>query len=213
MGPIEYFIDFLVHLDKYLTQIIQTFGIWSYLILFLIIFCETGLVVAPFFPGDSLIFVSGTFAGTGMLRVEWLFVIFSLAAIIGDTVNYWIGHYVGPKVFRQKKSRFFKKDYLHTAAEFYEKHGGKTIVIARFIPVIRTFAPFVAGVGAMKYRRFIFYNIIGGIAWVSLFLFAGYFFGTLPAVQENLTLIIFAIIFVSFLPPIIEFLRSRKHSK
>ena len=204
------FINFVLHLDQSLGAIIQQFGPWTYVILFVIIFCETGLVVAPFFPGDSLIFVSGTFAASGLLNLEFLFIILSLAAIIGDTVNYWIGHFVGPKIFTQEKSRFFKKEYLKRAHDFYEKHGGKTIIIARFIPVIRTFAPFVAGIGEMSYRRFIIYNIVGGVGWVAIFLLGGYYFGNLQIVKDNLSLTTVIIIIISFIPAILEFLSHRK---
>jgi membrane-associated protein len=183
MGLIESLIDFVLHVDKYLNFLIQTFGPWTYLILFLVIFSETGFVATPFFPGDSLIFIAGAFASSGSLNIEWLIILFSLAAIIGDTVNYWIGHFAGPKIFHRKNARFFKKEYLDTAHEFYEKHGGKTIVLARFIPVIRTFAPFVAGIGEMSYQRFIIYNIIGGVAWVAVFTLGGYYFGSLPIVK------------------------------
>lgn len=212
MGLIEGLIDFILHVDKYLNLLIQIFGPWTYLILFFVIFSETGFVVTPFFPGDSLIFIAGAFASTGSLNVEWLIILFSLAAIIGDTVNYWIGHFVGPKIFHKKNARFFKKEYLDTAHEFYEKHGGKTIVLARFIPIIRTFAPFVAGIGKMSYRRFIIYNIVGGVAWIVIFTLGGYYFGSLPIVKENLSLAILAIILISFIPLVTKFLlqKSRK---
>jgi len=210
MGIIENFIDFVLHFDKYLVQIIQTFGLWTYLILFLMIFCETGFVVTPFFPGDSLIFVSGTLANRGLLKIEWLFVLLSLAAIAGDTVNYWIGHFIGLKMFTKKNARFFKKEYLERTHEFYEKHGGKTIIIARFIPIIRTFAPFIAGIGKMKYWKFITYNIVGGIGWITIFLFGGYYFGSLQVVKENLSLAIILIIVVSLIPAMIELLSYRR---
>jgi len=210
MTLIEDFINFILHLDQSLGAIIQQFGPWTYVILFAIIFCETGLVVAPFFPGDSLIFVSGTLAASGLLNVELLFIVFSVAAIIGDTVNYWIGHFLGPKVFTQEKSRLFKKEYLKKAHEFYKKHGGKAIVLARFVPVIRTFAPFVAGIGEMSYRRFIIYNIVGGIGWVAIFLSGGYYLGNLQIVKDNLSLVAIGIIIVSLIPAIVEFLSHRK---
>jgi len=210
MSIITDFINFVLHLDQSLGAIIQQFGPWTYVILFAIIFCETGLVIFPFFPGDSLIFVSGAFAASGLLSIELLFITLSLAAIIGDTVNYWIGHFVGPKVFTQEKSRFFKKEYLKSAHDFYEKHGGKAIIIARFVPVIRTFAPFVAGIGEMSYRRFIAYNIIGGVGWVAVFLLGGYYFGNLQVVKDNLSLTAIVIIIVSFIPVIVEFLSHRK---
>lgn len=205
-------IDLFIHLDKHLNVIIQDYGLWTYLILFLIIFCETGLVVTPFLPGDSLLFAAGTFAAGGALDPVWLFCLLSLAAVAGDTVNYWVGNLVGPKIFHWEEVRFFKKEYLIRTHEFYEKHGGKTIIIARFIPIIRTFAPFVAGIGKMTYFRFFSYNVIGGLAWIVIFIFTGYFFGTLPMVKRNFTLVIMAIIFISILPGIIEYLRQRRRS-
>ncbi|HLP60902.1 MAG TPA: DedA family protein [Candidatus Deferrimicrobium sp.] len=206
-------IDFILHLDKYINILIQDFGVWTYLILFLIIFCETGLVVTPFLPGDSLLFAAGAFAARGSLDLFWLFVILSVAAVIGDTVNYWIGHFVGPKVFQKENVRFLKKEYLDRTHQFYEKYGGETIIIARFIPIIRTFAPFVAGIGKMTYWKFISYNIIGGIGWVAIFLFGGYFFGNIPFVKKHFTIIIFAIIIISVIPGVIEFLRMRRQNK
>jgi len=206
------FIDIIIHLDEYLGQVIQDYGTWTYLFLFLIIFMETGLVVTPFLPGDSLIFAAGTFAGLGDLNPFLLFVLLSLAAIIGDTVNYWIGHYIGPRAFTGNV-RFLKKEYLDRTHAFYEKYGGKTIILARFIPIIRTFAPFVAGIGAMTYGKFIAYNVIGGLAWVALFTFGGYYFGGLPFVQDNFTFVILAIIFISVLPAVIEFIKERMHAK
>jgi membrane-associated protein len=209
MNILSFIIDFILHLDRYLGQIIQDYGTWTFLLLFFVIFMETGFVVTPFLPGDSLIFAAGAFAGLGYLHVGVLFVILAVAAIAGDTANYWIGHYIGPRAF-SGNIRFFKKEYLDRTHAFYEKHGGKTIIIARFIPIIRTFAPFVAGVGAMTYPRFIAYNVIGGVAWVALFTFGGYFFGNLPIVQENFSFVILAIIFISVLPAIIDVIRSRR---
>ena len=209
---VKNFIELFLHLDKHLNVIIQNYGIWTYLLLFLIIFCETGLVVTPFLPGDSLLFAAGTFAALGSLEVAWLFVLLSGAAIGGDTVNYWIGHYVGPKVFHKEDVPFLNKEYLDRTHRFYEKHGGKTIIIARFIPIIRTFAPFVAGVGRMTYGRFISYNVFGGLAWIAIFLFGGYYFGNIPVVRRNFTLVILAIIFISVLPVVIEFLNQRYRS-
>jgi membrane-associated protein len=208
MNLMLYIIEFILHMDKYLGQVIQTYGTWTYLILFFVIFMETGFVVTPFLPGDSLIFAAGTFAGLGYLKIGFLFVILAAAAIIGDTVNYWIGHFIGPRAF-SGNIRFFKKEYLDRTHAFYEKHGGKTIIIARFIPIIRTFAPFVAGIGEMTYGRFISYNIIGGLAWVALFTFGGYFFGNLSFVKENFSFVLLAIIFISVLPAIVEFVRGR----
>jgi len=212
MNIILTFIDFILHLDKYLGQIIQDYGTWTYLIMFFIIFMETGFVVTPFLPGDSLIFAAGAFAGLGYLHIGILFAILAIAAIAGDTANYWIGHFVGPRAF-SGNVRFLKKEYLDRTHAFYEKHGGKTIIFARFIPIIRTFAPFVAGVGAMTYPKFIAYNVIGGVAWVALFSFGGYFFGNLPVVQKNFTFVILAIIFISVLPAIIEFIKGRQQSR
>ncbi len=204
MNIIETFIDFVINLDKYLGVLIQIFGSWTYLVLFVIIFCETGLVVFPFFPGDSLIFLCGAFAAVGSFNLELLFVILSLAAIIGDTINYWIGHFLGPKVFKKENARFFKKKYLDDTEKFYEKHGAITIILARFIPIIRTFAPFVAGIGKMSYGKFLTYNIVGGIGWVAIFLLGGYFFGTIPVVKENMTLVIYSIIAISLLPSAVK---------
>lgn len=203
-------IDFLLNLDQGLTLIIQEFGAWAYMVLFIIVFCETGLVMFPFFPGDSLIFLSGTFASKGLFMIELLYCLFVSAAILGDTVNYWIGNFVGPKVFTKENSRLFNRKHLERAHSFYEKHGGKTIVLARFIPIIRTFAPFVAGIGKMSYRKFIVYNVLGGVLWVTIFLFSGYLFGNLQFVKDNLTLIIYLIIVISLLP---AFFETLKHSR
>lgn len=213
MELITKFLDFVVHLDKHLSTLIQQFGLWTYLILFVVIFCETGLVVTPFLPGDSLLFAAGTFAAVKALHVGWLFVILSAAAVIGDTANYWIGHFVGPKVFRTKKTRFFKKEYLDRTHRFYEKYGAETIIIARFVPIVRTFAPFVAGIGRMSYWKFISYNVIGGIGWVAVFVFGGYFFGNIPFVKRNFSLVILAIIIISVLPGLVEFLRHRREER
>lgn len=212
MDIIINFIDFFIHLDKYLPGIVQSFGIWAYVILFLVIFCETGLVVTPILPGDSLLFALGALAAQGALKIEVLLVLLCLAAIIGDTVNYSIGHYIGPKVFHYPDSRFFKKENLLRTHRFYEKHGGKTIIIAQFMPIIRTFAPFVAGVGAMTYSKFILFNFIGCTTWVCLFLLGGYFFGNIPSVKNNFTLVIIAIVVVSVLPGIIGYWRQRSKS-
>jgi membrane-associated protein len=212
MEWIAYLIDLFLHLDQYLNVIIRDYGLWTYLILFVVIFCETGLVITPILPGDSVLFAAGAFAAGGALNPLWLFGLLSLAAVAGDTVNYWIGNIVGPKVFHREEVRFFKKEYLIRTHNFYERHGGKAIIFARFIPIIRTFAPFVAGIGSMTYLRFISYNIFGGIAWIAIFVYGGYFFGTLPMVKRNFTLVIMAIIFISILPGIIEFFRQRMAS-
>jgi membrane-associated protein len=200
-------IDFVLHIDVHLDAIIRDYGTWTYAILFLIIFCETGLVVTPILPGDSLLFAAGAFAARGSLDPVVLFVLLAIAGIIGDSVNYSIGHYLAPRA--EKGFRFVRKEYLDRTHAFYQKHGGKTIVIARFIPIVRTFAPFVAGIGAMNYKRFIGYNVFGAVLWVSLFVFGGYFFGTMPVVEERFELVILGIIFVSVLPGIIEFARHR----
>ncbi|MEQ8162914.1 MAG: DedA family protein [Smithellaceae bacterium] len=209
MDIIIYLVDFFVHLDKYLPVIIQSFGVWAYVIVFLVIFCETGLVVAPILPGDSLLFALGSIAALGALNLELLLILLCIAAIAGNMVNYTIGHFLGPKVFHYENNRFFKKEYLIKTHQFYEKHGGKTIIITRFMPIVRTFAPFVAGIGAMTYPKFTLYNIVGGVAWVCTFLLGGYFFGNIPSVKNNFTLVILAIIILSIMPGIIEYWRRR----
>ncbi len=208
MDWLKTLLDIFLHLDVYLGSIIQDYGLWTYGLLLLAIFMETGFVVTPFLPGDSLLFAAGTFAALGVLDIKTLFLLLALAAVGGDTVNYWIGHFIGPRAF-SGNVRFLKKEYLDKTHAFYEKHGGKTIVLARFIPIIRTFAPFVAGVGAMTYSHFIAYNVVGGLAWVMLFLFGGYFFGNIPFVKHNFEFVILGIIFISILPPIVEYLKAR----
>ena len=208
MELIYTFIDIFMHLDKHLGGVIQNYGVWTYLILFLIIFCETGLVVTPILPGDSLLFAAGAFAATGSFHVLWLFVLLTIAAVLGDTVNYWVGKYLGDRI-EEKNLRFINREYLDKTHQFYERHGGKTIIIARFMPIIRTFAPFVAGVGKMNYFRFISYNVVGGVVWIASFVFGGYYFGNIPMVKKNFTLVILAIIFLSILPGIVEFIRHR----
>lgn len=200
-------IDFIAHIDRYLALIIQNYGLLTYLILFAIILFETGLVIMPFLPGDSLIFLAGAFAAQGLFSIFLLFFVLAFAAIIGDTVNYWIGSYLGERFF--SKSVFFKKEYLERTKEFYRKHGGKTIIYARFIPIIRTFAPFVAGIGGMNYTSFLVFNVLGAVLWVSIFLLGGYFFGGVQIVKDNLAIVIFLIILISILPPFIEYLRHR----
>ena len=203
-------IDLFLHLDKHLGELIQQYGVWTYAILTLVVFCETGLVVTPFLPGDSLLFAAGALAAlpASPLRVEMLFLLLAGAAIAGDTVNYWIGHKVGPRAF-EGRIKFLNKRHLERTHEFYERYGGKTIIIARFVPIVRTFAPFVAGIGSMSYGRFIVYNVVGGIAWVAICLFGGFFFGNLPFVKENFSVVILAIIFISILPGVYEFVRHK----
>ena len=213
MELIKTVFDFVIHIDVHLSAIIQAYGTWTYLILFLIIFCETGLVVTPLLPGDSLLFAAGTFAAKGDLGVMWLFILLSIAAVLGDTANYWIGDYIGPRVFHKENVRFLNKEYLDRTHRFYEKYGGKTIIIARFVPIIRTFAPFVAGIGSMTYLRFISYNVIGGVAWIAACIFAGYFFGNIPIVKQHFTIVISAIIVISILPGVIEFIRQRNEHR
>jgi membrane-associated protein len=210
MDFISKIVDFILHLDTHLNALIQASGFWTHLILFIVIFCETGLVVTPFLPGDSLLFAAGTFAASGSLKIGWLFLLLAAAAVLGDTVNYWIGKIIGPKVFQKENSRIFKKQYLDRTHGFYEKYGAETIILARFVPIVRTFAPFVAGIGKMTYGRFLSYNVIGGVAWVALFTFGGYFFGNIPFVKKNFSLVIIAIILISLIPIAYEFLKHRK---
>jgi membrane-associated protein len=202
-------LDFFLHLDQHLSQVISQYGGWTHLILFAVIFCETGLVVTPLLPGDSLLFAAGTFAALGALDVRLILVLLVAAAILGDTVNYWVGAYVGPRAF-SGNVRFLRKEYLERTHAFYEKHGGKTIILARFVPIIRTFAPFVAGVGAMSYPKFLTYNVVGAVLWVGLFVLGGYFFGNIRMVRENFTLVILAIIAISIMPVVFEALRARR---
>jgi membrane-associated protein len=213
MEFIRWAIDLFLHLDKHLFEVITTYGTMTYALLFAIIFLETGLVVTPFLPGDSLLFAAGTFAGLGHLNLGLTFSLLCVAAVLGDSVNYAIGHFLGPKVFHFPKSRFFNPEHLKRTHAFYEKYGGKTIIIARFVPIIRTFAPFVAGIGAMSYGRFLSYNVIGGILWVSVCLFAGYFFGSFSFVQSNFSVVILAIVFISILPGLFEYLKHRRGAR
>ena len=201
--------DLFLHLDDHLNQIVTTYGVWTHLILFAIVFAETGLVVTPFLPGDSLLFAAGALAALGSLDLWLLVVLLIGAAILGDTVNYWVGAWIGPRAF-SGNVRFLRKDYLERTHAFYEKHGGKTIILARFVPIIRTFAPFVAGVGAMSYPRFILYNVTGAVLWVGLFVPLGYFFGNMPTVKENFSLVILAIIALSVMPIAVEAIRARR---
>ena len=212
MELVKKLIDIVLHLDRYLKDLVPEYGAWIYAILFLIIFCETGLVVTPFLPGDSLLFAIGALAGVGSLNLTAVLVLLSVAAILGDTVNYWVGRFFGPKVFKSE-SRFLNKKHLEKTHEFYERYGGKTIIIARFVPIVRTFAPFVAGVGSMTYGKFMSFNVFGGLLWVLSMTFAGYFFGNFEIVQKNFSMVILMIIFISLVPGIIEFLRERKRLK
>ncbi len=206
-------IEIVVHFDKHLGAVIQSCGGWSYLLLFLIIFAETGLVITPFLPGDSLLFAVGAFAALGSFNVFWLFGILTAAAIIGDSVNYAVGNIFGEKILSKGNSRFIKKEHLEQTHKFYEKYGGKTIILARFIPIIRTFAPFVAGIGKMNYRYFFIYNVAGALLWVSIFVFGGYYFGNMPVIKENFFVVILAIIVLSVLPAVIEYWKHRKTSQ
>jgi membrane-associated protein len=203
------FFDIVLHLDRHLQWLVSNYGVWIYLILFLIIFCETGLVVTPFLPGDSLLFVAGTLAATGDIYVHGLFALLAAASFAGDNSNYWIGRLLGPRVFRREKSWAFNPAYLEVTQRFYERHGGKTIVIARFAPIVRTFAPFVAGIGRMRYERFLLYSFAGSMLWIGSLTYAGYFFGNIPVVRQNLSLVIVGIIIVSIMPGIVGFARSR----
>jgi membrane-associated protein len=206
-------IDILLHIDKYLDLIIQRYGLLTYVLLFVVVFCETGLVVTPFLPGDSLLFAVGAFAARGSLDVVVALLVLAAAAILGDTVNYWIGAIVGPKVFHKENVRFLNKRHLERTHEFYERYGGKTIVIARFVPIIRTFAPFVAGIGKMTYGRFLSYNVFGGLLWVLLFVLGGYYFGNIGIVRRNFSLVILAIVVISVMPGVFEALRQRARSR
>ncbi|MGL5533042.1 MAG: DedA family protein [Plesiomonas shigelloides] len=210
MGLLQTMFDFILHIDVHLAAMVATYGIWIYAILFLIVFCETGLVVTPFLPGDSLLFVAGTLAATGQMTPHTLVALLIVAAILGDAVNYSIGRLFGQRLFSNPQSRIFRQAYLERTHAFYERHGGKTIILARFVPIVRTFAPFVAGMGKMSYRHFALFNVTGGIVWVTAFVYAGYWFGNMPVVKQNLELLILGIIFVSVLPGLIEYWRQRR---
>jgi membrane-associated protein len=212
MDIISNLIGIFLHLDKFLGDIISQYGTLTYIILFVVIFCETGLVVTPFLPGDSLIFAAGTFAAMGRLNPWILFILLIIAAVGGDAVNYWIGHKIGPRAYTGE-IKLIKKEYIERTHAFFEKHGGKTIFLARFVPIVRTFAPFVAGVGDMSYSYFFRFNVIGGISWVSIFLALGYFFGTMPIVQKNFELVIIAIVLISVVPMLVEWLKARQEKK
>lgn len=215
MDLIRFVIDFILHIDVHLAELVAQYGIWIYAILFLILFCETGLVVTPFLPGDSLLFVAGALAAlpTNDLDVHTMVALMVVAAILGDAVNYTIGRLFGDKLFSNPNSKIFRRSYLDKTHAFYERHGGKTIILARFVPIVRTFAPFVAGMGKMSYRHFSLYNVSGGLLWVLLFTYAGYWFGNMPVVQDNLKLLIVAIILLSILPGVIEVWRQRRAAR
>lgn len=202
--------QYIIHMDHYLNVLLANYGLWIYLILFFIIFCETGLVVTPFLPGDSLLFAAGTLTALGHLNIHFLVISLIVAAILGDTVNYAIGKWLGPRVFNHDQARFLNKKYLQQAHAFYKKYGGKTIIIARFIPIIRTFAPFVAGIAAMDYKHFLQFNVLGAVLWVSLITYSSYWFGTTGFVQQHFSSVILAIIMVSLLPPLLEYWRARR---
>ncbi|OGX08355.1 MAG: hypothetical protein A2Z88_06765 [Omnitrophica WOR_2 bacterium GWA2_47_8] len=206
-------IDFILHLDHHINALVDRHGSWTYLIIFLIIFCETGLVFTPFLPGDSLLFVLGTLAAVNTLELSWLMIILSSAAILGDTVNYWIGSLLAPKIFRKEHIRFLNQKHLEKTHKFYEKYGPVTIIIARFVPIVRTFAPFLAGVGSMHYGKFLLFNITGGLLWVNLCILTGYFFGNIPIVKENFSVVVLGIIVLSLVPIGVEFLRHRASAK
>lgn len=209
MEFLQYLLDFILHLDVHLGELISNYGVWTYAILFLIIFAETGFVVTPFLPGDSLLFALGALSATGVISLEILLVLLVVASILGDTTNYAVGNYLGPKVFNYKDSKLFKKEYLDKTHVFYEKHGGKTIILAKFLPIFRTFAPFVAGIGKMSYSRFVLFNVTGGVVWICGFLLLGFFFGNIPFVKKHFSIVILAIIFISILPAVIEVLKAK----
>jgi membrane-associated protein len=212
MEMLMQFVQFFLHLDHHLVALVQHYGNWAYLILFLIVFCETGLVVTPFLPGDSLLFAAGALAATAMFHPGILFVLFLVAAVSGNTVNYFIGYWFGEKLIEGKR-QLIRRDYLERTRKFYEKHGGKAVVLSRFIPILRTFAPFMAGIAEMHYLKYLTYNLVGALAWVSLFVWGGYFFGNLPGIKHNFTLVILGIIVVSFVPVVVEFWKARKNKK
>ena len=211
--PFSEFVQVFLHIDKYLGAIIQQYHTWTYLILFVVVFCETGLVVTPFLPGDSLLFAAGAFSARGDLHVHSIALVIFVAAVLGDAVNYGIGHFFGPKLLSKPNSRIFKKEYLDKTQRFYEKYGGKTIIFARFVPIVRTFAPFMAGVGTMTYAKFAWYNVAGAALWVLLFVYGGYFFGNTPFVRDNFSVVILAIIVISILPGVIEYIKARRDNQ
>lgn len=210
MEILSFIVDFILHIDTHLNEIIQAYGSLTYFILFMIVFAETGFVVTPFLPGDSLLFAIGALSALGSIHLTGVLILLYAAAILGDSVNYWIGNVFGQKIVDSKKIKFINQEHIDKTQEFYKKHGGKTIILARFVPIVRTFAPFVAGVGKMHYDTFALYNVIGGIIWVTAFTLAGYFFGNIPAVQHNFTLVVFGIIGISVLPMIFEFIKAKR---
>ena len=212
MQTLHFLLDLFLHLDKHLLVVVSDYKLWTYLILFIIVFCETGLVITPFLPGDSLLFAAGAISATGSLHIGMLVLVLYIATILGDNINYWVGRYIGKSIF-DRDHRFIKRKYLDKTREFYDIHGGKTVAIARFVPIIRTFAPFVAGVGQMPYIRFFSFDLCGGIAWVSICSFAGYFFGNIPVVKNNFSVVVLAIIFVSVLPILIEYIKMQRGKK
>ncbi len=209
MDLLKQLIDVFLHLDKHLADVVRDYGAWTNTLLFVIVFCETGLVVTPFLPGDSLLFTAGALAALGNLNVALVFLLLSLAAVLGDTANYWIGKKIGPRAF-DGSVKFLKQEHLRKTEAFYERHGKKTIILARFVPIVRTFAPFVAGVGSMTYGTFIAYNVVGGVAWVAVCVFSGYFFGNIAVVKKNFSLVVLAIIGISVLPLAWEWWKARK---
>jgi membrane-associated protein len=209
MDQLAQFIDVVLHVDRHLVEFLNDYGLWVYALLFLIIFAETGFVITPFLPGDSLLFATGTLAAGSGLDIQWLVALLVVASFAGDNTNYWIGYHVGPRVFRRTRSRLLNLEYLERAHAFYERHGGKTVFLARFLPILRTFAPFVAGIGRMPYPRFLGFSLAGAFSWIGLFTLAGYYFGHLPVVRENLVAVMMGIIVVSVLPGIVAWLRHR----
>ncbi len=210
MTFVQFLIDLFLHLDKHLSAVITQYGTWTYGLLFVVIFIETGFVITPFLPGDSLLFAAGTFAALGSLNVWLVFLLLAIAAVVGDTVNYWIGHYLGNRAYNIK---WIKKEYLDRTHGFFEKYGVKTIFLARFVPIVRTFAPFVAGVGRMSYKDFFSYNVFGGITWVALFTFTGYFFGNIPFIRDHFSLVVIAIVLISLVPMVVEAIKAKRESK
>jgi membrane-associated protein len=209
MDLIKEIIEFILHIDTHLFDLCTNYGVWVYAIIFVIVFCETGLVVTPFLPGDSLLFAIGSLVAIHALQAQIIVPLLIGAALCGDNVNYWIGRYVGPRIFQKERSRFLNKEYLDRTHRFYEKHGRKTVIIARFLPIIRTFAPFVAGIGRMLYKRFLSFSILGAMLWVSLFVTGGYYFGNIPAVKNNFSLVILALVLIPGMPALVEFIRMR----